>query len=127
MNHAISCGDLMGGFGCGEFLEPACIVPTVKFVGGGITVWGCFSLNGLGHLIILDGNVNVEGYKDILTHCILSTGEDQFSGDDCLYQHDSAACQKAGSMREWFVDSKVPEKDWPAQSSDLSSIEHLLG
>jgi hypothetical protein len=82
---------------------PACVVPTVKFGGGGIGVWGCFSWNGLDPLVILHGNLNVEGYKDILTHYILSTIQDQFSDDDCLYQHDNAPCHKARSVREWFV------------------------
>jgi hypothetical protein len=80
INRAIPCGSPMGGFGCGECL-PSCAVPMVKFGGGGITVWGCFSWNGLGPLIILHRNVNVEEYKDILSHCMLSTVEDQFSGD----------------------------------------------
>jgi hypothetical protein len=81
---------------------PACVVPTLKFGGDGITVWGCFSWNELGSLVILYGNLNTEGYKDILTHCILSTVEDQF-GDDCLYQHDNAPCHKTRSLRERFV------------------------
>jgi hypothetical protein len=51
--------------------------------------------------------------------------EDQFGDDDCLYQHDSAPCHKARSVREWFVDSKVPEMDWPVQSLDLNPVEHL--
>jgi hypothetical protein len=34
-------------------------------------------------LVILHGNLNEEGYKDILTRCVLSTVEDQF-GDDCV-------------------------------------------
>jgi hypothetical protein len=59
-------------------------VPTVKFGAGGISVWGCFSWNGLGPLVILRGNLNTEGYKDILTCCILSMVEDQFSDDDCI-------------------------------------------
>jgi hypothetical protein len=92
----------------------------MKFGGGGITVWVCFSWNGLGPLIILHGNINEEGYKDILTHCVLSTIEDQFSDDDCLYQYDNAPCYKARSL-----DNDVPKMDWPAQSPDLNPTEHL--
>jgi hypothetical protein len=73
----------------GERYLPAYAVPKVKS-GGGITVWGYFSWNGLRPLIILHGNLNAEGYKDILSHCILSMVQDQFSDDDSLYQHDNA-------------------------------------
>jgi hypothetical protein len=100
-------------------------VPTVKFGGGSIRVWGRFSWNGLGSLVILHRNVNAEGYKDILSRCILSMVEDQFADDHCLYQHDNASCHKARSVREWFVDNKVPEMDCPAQSPDLNPIVHL--
>jgi hypothetical protein len=103
---------------------PVCVVPTVKS-GGGITVSECFPWNGLGPLVTLHGNLKVEGYKDILTHCILSTVEDQFGDDDCLCQHDSAPCHKARTVREWFVYNKVPEMDWPTQSPDLNPIEQL--
>jgi hypothetical protein len=94
-------------------------------IGGGIRVWGRFSWNGLGPLIILHGNLNMEEYKNILTHCLLSMVEDQFGDDKCLYQHDSAPCHKARSVREWFVDNKVPGVDWPAQSPDLNPIKYL--
>jgi hypothetical protein len=90
-----------------------------------ITVWGCFSWNGLGPLIILHGSINAEGYKDILTRFIQSTVEDQSSDDDYLYQNDSALCHKSRSVREWFVNNDVPEMDWPAKSPDLNPIEHL--
>jgi hypothetical protein len=56
---------------------------------------------------------------------MLSTLEDQHSDDDYLYQRDSAPCHKAMSVRERFVDSKIPEMYWPAHSSDLNPIEHL--
>jgi hypothetical protein len=91
----------------------------------GIIVWVCFLWNGLGPLVILQGNLNAEGYKDILTRCILSTIVDQFDDDDCLYQHDNAPCHKARSVREWFVDNKIPEMDCPAHSPYLNPIEHL--
>jgi hypothetical protein len=111
----------------GERYLPEFVVPTVKFVkfgGGGITVWGCFSWNGLGPLVILHRNINTEGYKDILTRCVLSMG-DQFSDDDRLYQHDNDPCHKSRSVREWFVDNNIPEMDWPAQSPHPNPIEHL--
>jgi hypothetical protein len=78
----------------GERYLPACVVPTVKSVGDDNRVWGCFSWNGLGPLVILHGNIRAVGYKDIFTHCVLSNAENQFSDDDCLYQHDNAPCQK---------------------------------
>jgi hypothetical protein len=49
----------------GERYLTAYVVPTVKFRGGGITVWGYFSWNGLGPLVIPHGNLNTEGYTDI--------------------------------------------------------------
>jgi hypothetical protein len=42
---------------------PVYVVPSVKFGGGGITVQGWFSWNGLDLLVILHGNINAEGYK----------------------------------------------------------------
>jgi hypothetical protein len=67
-----------------ELYLPACVVPTVKFGGSGITVWKCFSWNGLSPLVIPCGNLNAEGYKDILTCCGLPMVEDQFGDNDCI-------------------------------------------
>jgi hypothetical protein len=67
----------------------------------------------------------VEGYNDISARSVQSTVEDQFSDDDHLYLRENAPCHKARSMREWFVDNKVPLMNYPAHSHDLNPIEHL--
>ena len=42
------------------------LIPTVKYGGGSIMVWGCFAASGPGQLAIIDGKMNSQVFQDIL-------------------------------------------------------------
>ncbi len=42
------------------------IIPTIKYGGGNVMVWGCFGASGPGWLARIDGNMNSARYQKIL-------------------------------------------------------------
>ena len=62
----------------GERCLPDCIVPSVKFGGGGIMVWGSLSGVGLGLLVPVKGTLNASAFQGILDNFMLPTLWEQF-------------------------------------------------
>ena len=100
-----------------------CIVPSVKFGGGGIIVRGCFSGAGLGYLVPVKKTLNASAYQQILDNFMLSTLLKQFGDGPFLFQHDCPPVHKARSIKTWMSQFGVEELDWPAQSPDLNRAE----
>ncbi len=61
----------------------------VKFVGGSIIVWGCFSGVGLLCLLLpVKEKLNASAYQDILDNAMLPTLWEKFEEGPFLFQHD---------------------------------------
>ena len=108
-----------GGVGeDGEAYSPKNRVSTVKFGGGSIMIWGCFSEKVVGKISVIDGKINAQKYKKILQENLMSllSFEQRY-----IFQQDNDPKYTAKSTKKWSSKNNVNVLQWPSRSPGLNS------
>ncbi len=95
--------------------------------GGGVMVWGIFSLHTLGPSVLIEHCLNATDYLSIVADHVHPFMTTVYPSSDGYFQQDNAACHKAQIISDWFLehDNEFTLLRWPPQSPDLYPIEHL--
>lgn len=107
----------------GEEYRKECLAPTVKFGGGKLMVWGCFSAHGVGDIYRINGKVNAARYREILKHHMAQKYRKM--GKNVIFQHDNASSHTAKKVKTYLSNAGIRVLPWPSQSPDLNPIENL--
>jgi len=110
----------------GKTLRQDCVVPTVKYGGGGIMIWGKkMSYNGTAFLTKVNEHLNGAGYINILETSAIPSAHLLGFGDNFWIQDDGAPCHRSRHVAEWKAENNLRCLSWPQQSPDLNPIENV--
>jgi hypothetical protein len=110
----------------GERFQARHVQPTVKFGGGSLMIWGCFTTHGVGDMCQIEGGMDAKLYAEVFDDYVFPT-IDHYGMDRerFMFQQDNDPKRTSRLAREWFNEHQVRLLDWPAQSPNLNPIEHL--
>jgi transposase len=93
-----------------------------------IMVWGAIGKGWRSPLIVVKGNLNTEGYLNLLQeNKILDQLNEKYGERKYNFQYDGAPAHRSKKAIEWLQDRANSIPDWPPNSPDLSVIENLWG
>ena len=93
--------------------------------GGGLMVWVILLPNGILHLEQLDGRVNGETYKKLLSEKVKPLLDNMLQESNYYFQQDNASIHKCKTVMTWFEDRKMSLIEWPPRSHHINLIENV--
>ncbi|CAB4474247.1 unnamed protein product [Rhizophagus irregularis] len=108
----------------GEELNPDCVAVTVKHSPNKM-FWGCFSWNGLGPIVPINGSVTEQTHAKIINDYIIPTLHDFFPQGNGIFQEDNAPPHRSKIAMTARKNTGIVVLNWPSQSPDLNPIENL--
>ena len=111
-------------FGLAHSLVIKCTRPMVQMGSNSVMIWGCFSWQGMGPMVKLEGRMNASRYGQLIKNTV-SPFMKKTMGRKSIFQQDNAPIYTAKSILKIFKNFKMKVLDWPAQSPDLNPIENI--
>ena len=100
------------------------LIPTVKYGGGSVILWGCFSSKGPGNLVRVHGIINSIKYQEIENLNMAAPTWKLKLGRHWIFQQDNDP-KLSKSTHKWLTEHKIKLLPWPSLSPDLNPIENL--
>jgi transposase len=90
-----------------------------------ISLWGCFSAQGIGASRVFDGTMNSRLLTDTFTRCMKPHALQTWPAQQWYFLQDNAPYHTSNESRTWLHNNGIDCIDFPPYSPDLNPIENL--